>query len=89
MTKTAVDDHSIVIWEIRLFGQTGLWPPRVAMTAMVCSAVAEVSLLSGFFQHWPDAAVDPLLSFESHRRATAVQREPSVVVAVRPACKGR
>ena len=46
------------------FGQSGHWPPIVATTAMVRSAVAEViSTLSGFFLRWPDAGVDPVRSF--------------------------
>ena len=42
-------------------GLNGHWPPLVAATAIVCSAVAEVVCVrSGFFHGWPDAGIDPL-----------------------------
>ena len=53
--KTSCEDDG------RRLGLSGHWSPLVATTAMVRSAVAEtVSFLSGFFQCWPDAGVDPL-----------------------------
>lgn len=44
---------------------------------MVCTAVAAVvSTLSGFFQRWPDAGIDPKRKFVAVWRALALQRLP-------------
>lgn len=48
----------------------------MATTAIVRSAVAEViSILSGFFLHWPDAGVDPTRPFWTAIWPSEVVRE--------------
>jgi hypothetical protein len=42
MTKTAADNHWIVIWEIRLVGQRRRWSCLVQAAAMRQAAVADI-----------------------------------------------
>lgn len=60
MAGTRADPPLDWLRERQQLGLSGRWPPFVATTAMVCSAVAEVvNILRGFFQSWPDAGVAP------------------------------
>lgn len=66
MTKTAADDHWIVIWEIRLFGLNGHWAWVAATTAMLVPAVApSVNLPSVSLLRLRTGALDPNPPFVS------------------------
>lgn len=72
-------------------GRSGHWPPLVATTAIVSSAVAEiVGVLRGFFQHRPNAAIDPLRSVAHtpQSRHSTLQRQSIQLAMCRPPPSG-